>query len=104
MPQQPSSMAVRVGERVRDLRLEQGISLRDLSKRSGLAPNTISSLERGKTTAQLHTFARVADALEVELFDLFNVGHDEHAKFVEATRTMTPAELKRVLAVVSART
>src|SRR5215217_5804554 len=44
----------------------QGWSQRDLAARSGVAPNTISQLERGERQAMPSTVRKLADALDVE--------------------------------------
>ena len=54
------------GMRLRRLRQEQALSLRDLTRRSGVAYDTISKLETGKREAQPRTIRKLAVALGVE--------------------------------------
>ena len=49
------------------VREEQGWSQRDLAARSGVAPNTISQLERGERKAMPSTVRKLADALGVDI-------------------------------------
>ena len=54
------------GQRLRELRVEQALSLRALGERSGVAYDTINKLELGQRPAHASTIRRLADALGVE--------------------------------------
>jgi transcriptional regulator with XRE-family HTH domain len=69
-PAQPSS-DVNVGRRLRELRVERGISIRALAKQSGLNVNTLSMIENGKTSPSVSTLQQVAAALEVPINAFF---------------------------------
>ena len=56
---------------VRMLRRERGLSQERLAARAGLTTWTINRLEAGKINPTLQTVQRVADALGVEIVDLF---------------------------------
>jgi len=58
------------GRRLKQLRREQALSLRDLAKRSDVAYDTINRLELGKQDAQPRTIRKLAEALGVEPKDL----------------------------------
>jgi transcriptional regulator with XRE-family HTH domain len=58
------SMEVNV-ERLKELRREQVLSLRDLEERSGVSYNTIWRIEDGRQGAQPRTIRKLADALSV---------------------------------------
>jgi transcriptional regulator with XRE-family HTH domain len=60
-----------VGERVRALRRQRGLSLRALAELSELSPNTISLIERGVTSPSVSTLHRLAAALGVAITSLF---------------------------------
>ena len=53
------------GERLRQLRREQALSQRDLSRMTGVAHDSISQLETGKREAQPRTIRKLAKALGV---------------------------------------
>lgn len=59
-----------VGQRIRRLRTEAGVSLADLAATSGLGKGTLSELERGQRNPTLDTLFSVATALEVPLSDV----------------------------------
>ncbi len=54
------------GARLRQLRQELALSLRDLGERSGVAFDTINKLENERREAQPRTIRRLAEALGVE--------------------------------------
>jgi DNA-binding transcriptional MerR regulator/quercetin dioxygenase-like cupin family protein len=63
---------VRIGaSRLRALRRERGLSLREASQRSGLSVSFLSALERGTTGASIATVQRLTSAYGSTLLDLF---------------------------------
>ena len=62
------------GERLRELRQERALSLRELGGRSGVAFDTINKLELGKREAQPRTVRKLAGALGVEPKELMKKG------------------------------
>jgi transcriptional regulator with XRE-family HTH domain len=54
------------GARLRQLRQERALSLRELGETTGIAFDTINKLELGKRDAQPRTIRRLAAALGVE--------------------------------------
>jgi transcriptional regulator with XRE-family HTH domain len=64
------------GARLRRLRLERALSLRDLTEKSGVAFDAISELETGKRRAQPRTIRRLAEALDVEPKELMKGERD----------------------------
>jgi transcriptional regulator with XRE-family HTH domain len=68
-----SSIEVRFGRRVRQLRTEQHWSQEDLAYRSGLHRTYISSLERGERNDSLRAVQRIADAFGISVQILMDV-------------------------------
>ncbi len=62
---------VSLGRRLRELRIERGISIRALAEQSGLNVNTISFIENGKASPSVSTLQQVATALELPLNAFF---------------------------------
>ena len=54
------------GQRLRQLRVDQALTLRALADRSGVSYDTINKLELGQRPARLSTIRKLADALGVE--------------------------------------
>jgi transcriptional regulator with XRE-family HTH domain len=61
-------------ERLKELRREQVLSLRDLEERSGVSYNTIWRIEDGRQGAQQRTIRKLAGALGVEPSELLVKG------------------------------
>ncbi len=55
---------------LRGLRKREGLTIADLSERSGVSPAVISKLERNQTTAELKTLFRLARAFGVTAAEL----------------------------------
>lgn len=70
---------VRVGARIRSLRLRQSLKLKDLSERTGLSVSMLSMLERGVSSASVGTLVSVASALGVHMRDLFEGAADQQS-------------------------
>ena len=60
-------------QRLRTLRQQRVLTLRELEERSGVAYNTIWHLENGKRGAQPRTIRKLADALGVDPGELVKV-------------------------------
>lgn len=63
-----------IGERIRQLREQKGLSQGDIEKASGLLRCYISRVEHGHTVPSLDTMERFAAALDVPLYRLFYSG------------------------------
>lgn len=61
----------RLGHAVRSHRRRRGLTLKELSSRSGISISMLSMLERGVASASLGTVIAVASALQVEVHELF---------------------------------
>ena len=68
------SLVVRVGMRIRKLRMEQKVSLRNFGKQAGVHPFHIMAIELGQFAANIKTLRAIANALGVAPLDLLN--HD----------------------------
>jgi DNA-binding XRE family transcriptional regulator/quercetin dioxygenase-like cupin family protein len=63
--------SVDVGLRLRQLREERGISMRELARRSSLSANALSMIERGLTSPSVSTLNKLAYALQVPITAFF---------------------------------
>jgi XRE family transcriptional regulator, regulator of sulfur utilization len=68
-----------VGDRVRALREAMGLSLRDLSERTGVSAPMLSQVERGETSPTLAIAAKIAAGLELTLSQLLRLDESSHA-------------------------
>lgn len=62
-----AARAFQIGEEVRRLRIERGLSQQELAERMGLPQSVIARLEAGGVEPRLSTLDRVAQVLGVEL-------------------------------------
>jgi transcriptional regulator with XRE-family HTH domain len=66
-----SGLEIDVGQRLRALRSERGLSIRALAELSGLNVNTLSLIENGKTSPSVSTLQQLAHGLEVPITAFF---------------------------------
>lgn len=59
------------GKRLREIRMKQKLSQLDLEVKSGINRTEISKIENGLKNIEFFTIVKLAEALEVELIDLF---------------------------------
>jgi transcriptional regulator with XRE-family HTH domain len=78
----PEKVRLLLGKRVRDLRLEQGLSGTDLARAMGKSRGFVSDLERGCLNVTLETLNLVAEAL----------GHDECDLLTFPKRILEPRQ------------
>jgi transcriptional regulator with XRE-family HTH domain len=62
---------VNVGQRIRQLRLGLGLSVRTLARETGFSPSLISQVERGRVMPSIGSLERIAVALGVSLSTFF---------------------------------
>lgn len=65
-----------LSKRLRQLRNEQGLTLADVAKQSGLSTAMVSHVERGQVDPSLESLRRLAQTLGVPLFELFREEDD----------------------------
>jgi transcriptional regulator with XRE-family HTH domain len=82
-----------VGARVRALRDAMGLSLRDLSERSGVSAPMLSQVERGETSPTLAVAGRIATGLDLSLSQLLRL--DEEAHVVVTPRSQRRTRRRR---------
>jgi transcriptional regulator with XRE-family HTH domain len=70
--------APNVGQRIRTMREQRGLSLRALAERCTLSINAISLIERGENSPTVSSLHMLATALGVKITDFFEDSH-EHA-------------------------
>ncbi|MBB6332988.1 transcriptional regulator with XRE-family HTH domain [Chryseobacterium sediminis] len=68
-----------IGKRIKELRMQKGISQADLVGRmeGNIDPTNISRIEAGRTNPTIITLYRIAEALEIKLIDLLNIEASE---------------------------
>jgi len=64
-----------LGQRIRELRKNKGLSQDQLSEIIGIDPKHLSRIEVGKSFPYMETLEAIAGALDVEIKDLFEFHH-----------------------------
>lgn len=59
-----------IGKKIKEIRIQKGLSQEQLQNLSGIKNTVISALENGKRTVGLHTIAAIARSLEVSIDEL----------------------------------
>lgn len=95
------SLVVRVGMRIRKLRMEQGMSLRNFGKLAGVHPFHVMAIELGQLAANTKTLRSIANALGVAPLDLLNhdAENDDMGHIVELMRKQPDCVQKIMLRV-----
>jgi transcriptional regulator with XRE-family HTH domain len=97
--QKPHPFAAKVGRRIRQLRLEAGLTIEKLAYESDLgSKGHLSNLEKGLVVPTIETLRVLAERLGVLPMDLLNVGGGARHELMELTRALSPRDLSSVLA------
>ena len=72
-----------VGKRLRTLRTARNLTLRDLSRASGVSINAISLIERGETSPTVSTLHKLATSLGVMIADFMEEEPDKQVIFLK---------------------
>ncbi len=68
-----------VGLRIKELRKRQGLSQEGLAEKVDTSANYLSRMERGTENPTLDMLIKIADGLRVEMWELFDFGHERGA-------------------------
>lgn len=80
----------RIGERVRSIREERGMSMREVARRAKLAPYTLSKIESGQASPAVATLEQIADAFGMTMSELVG-GAREDGGLTEFERLLVEA-------------
>jgi two-component system OmpR family response regulator len=60
-----------IGETIRNLRKEKGLTLKQMAKRTGLSVSLLSQIERAESSASISSLYKIAVALDTRIQELF---------------------------------
>lgn len=66
-----SKVAQNLGSRIRTYRLKKGISQEELAFKSSLSTTYLGQIERAEKSPTVETLDKVANALDISIYDLF---------------------------------
>jgi XRE family transcriptional regulator, regulator of sulfur utilization len=84
-----------VGARVKALRESAGLTLRELTERSGVSTPMLSQVERGETSPTLTIAARIAAGLDLRLSQLLRLDEDGAVTIVRASQRQRGGNRRR---------
>jgi XRE family transcriptional regulator, regulator of sulfur utilization len=84
-----------IGARVKALRESSGLSLRDLTERSGVSAPMLSQVERGETSPTLTVAARIAAGLDLRLSQLLRLDESGAVTIVRAAERQRGGNKRR---------
>jgi len=92
-------LAAQIGQRIRSLREDQGLTQEKLSYEAGLkSKGHLSGIENGLIRPMIPTLVILAKRLEVDLLDLLTFPEDSpRQRLVDLTRKMKPGTVRRLI-------
>src|ERR1700758_3301902 len=74
-----------LGELLRKLREERGVSLRSLAEESGFSASFLSQVENGQASPSISSMERIAAALGITLWQFFQAAEGKRANVVRSS-------------------
>ena len=95
----------KVGERIKKIRIQKGMTQADLSVQANIGLSHISDIELGKSQMMLATFIRIAEVLQVSTDvlirpDIPEVNNLYQNEFAEILGDCTPGEIDAIIKIV----
>lgn len=72
-----------IGLRIKELRKNKGLSQEELAEKADTSPNYLSRMERGTENPTLEMLIKLSRSLGVEMWELFDFGHEGSQKEVK---------------------
>lgn len=94
-----SDIKTKLGKRIQEIRKKKGMSQEMLAEIVGIEPNNISRIENGKNYPTPENIAKIANALEKEVYELYLFGHFKPLKDIqkELTAALQDEKTARIL-------
>lgn len=81
---------MKIGNRIKNLRISQRIILKELAKKTGLSISFVSQVEREKTSPSLDSLSKICSALGVSLAHLFSENQTKEIIFIKKKKKKMP--------------
>lgn len=91
-----------IGERIQELRKSLKLSQEQIAEKADISPNYLSRIECGKENPTLDMLIKLSKALGVEMWEMFDFGHEVGIKELKDTLTkfMKEADEEKLKAAV----
>lgn len=98
-------LAKRVGNRIRDIRRQQGLSLEALALKCEMSPSFVGHIERGLRCPTLHSIECVCNGLGISMAEIFmddpiNMDAVATKRFALLTNDMTPEQIANLMKLI----
>lgn len=77
MKKHKENKRILLGRRLRDIRKAKGLTQEQLGAKADISYKFVGEIERGQQNPSFDTLVKIADPMEVELFDLFRFDQGE---------------------------
>ena len=71
-----------LGKTIKDIRLEKGLSIKNLAEGVGVSSSLLSQIERGLANPSLNTLRPIATELDVPMFSLFIYDESDYVQVI----------------------
>jgi transcriptional regulator with XRE-family HTH domain len=93
-----------IGERLRFLREQSGISGKALAEKIGLVPSQINKIEHNVTKPSIDSLERICGALGITLGEFFSAEklevEPELLRLLQTAKKLTPAEREKLIELI----
>src|SRR4030066_711898 len=98
-----------IGRRIQELRKRSGLSQEKVAEKADINPHYLSRIECGKENPTLDMLIKLSNALEVEMWEMFDFGHvagrrdlkDSLQRFIKTTDEATLRLALKLIRAVS---
>lgn len=95
-----------LGKKIKQIRIEKGISQEKLSEKIDISPRQMCTIENGNSFPSIETFIKIAEILEININDFFNLTPETNDKLrrdiYDLIQTSTIQELHLIKDIISA--
>lgn len=91
-------------KRLTELRMNKGVSARDMSLSLGQSPGYINNIENGVNLPSMTVFFYICDYFGITPLEFFDMGNSDPAKIreiAEASKGLTSEQLIHVIAIIN---
>lgn len=89
-----------IGESIKRIRKEKGMTLQELANNMGCTPQLISQYETKKRIPKLETIQKIAHALDVPLHDIFVIKEDNGLTNIDLTDIDDSGDINKYLSAI----
>ncbi len=95
-----------IGQKIRQKRINKGFSQEELSEKIDISPRHMCTIENGKSVPSIGTFVKIAEVLDIDINDFFNLTPENDDKLkteiYNLIQTSTKSELKLIKDIINA--